>query len=250
MKDNFKTYSKYYNLLYGDKNYSEETEYVCALIKKYNPGIKSILEFGSGTGIHGRLLTAKGFEVLGLERSEGMVEEATRNGFPCEVADISNFHLDKTFDGIVSLFHVISYLTDNNSLLSTFKNANMHLNKGGLFIFDVWYSPAVYEQKAVARIKRMENGQMKAIRFAEPHNHVNRNVIDVKFTVFIKDLESGQEQEIEELHPMRHFSIPEIDLLAETTGFKVITAEEFITHKQPSQSTWGVCFVLEKKKDL
>jgi len=45
---------------------------------------------------------------------------------------------------------------------------------------------------------------------------------------------------------MRHFSIPEIDLIARLTGFEMIHTEEFLTEKPASEETWGVCFVLKK----
>jgi hypothetical protein len=45
---------------------------------------------------------------------------------------------------------------------------------------------------------------------------------------------------------MRHFSIPEIGLLAEHTGFKILKTEEFLTASDPSERTWGVCIILKK----
>ena len=50
MSANFNLYSKYYNLLYADKDYQGETSYIKNLLQKYFPSAKSILEFGSGTG--------------------------------------------------------------------------------------------------------------------------------------------------------------------------------------------------------
>ena len=64
-------------------------------------------------------------------------------GFTCQVGDITNVNLNKEFDNIISLFHVVSYLTSNYDIKNLFLNANKHLKKGGLFIFDIWYSPAV-----------------------------------------------------------------------------------------------------------
>ena len=52
----FDAYAAYYDLLYKDKDYAGETEYVHRLIQRFNPGAKSILELGSGTGKHARLL--------------------------------------------------------------------------------------------------------------------------------------------------------------------------------------------------
>jgi len=246
MEDNFNQYSKYYNLLYQDKDYSAEANYVADQLIKHSKNVKCILEFGSGTGSHGLFLKKKGFEIYGLERSEGMVYLAKQNGLDCEIADISSFELDKTFDAVIALFHVVSYLTSNFLLVSAFKNANKHLSKGGIFLFDVWYSPAVYEQRALPRIKRMKNKEISVIRFAEPVIDINSNVIDVKFSVITKDLISKNISEFQESHLMRHFSIPEINLLAEHTGFELLQTEEFLTGKVPSEKTWGVCFILKK----
>ena len=55
--------------------------------------------------------------------------------------------------------------------------------------------------------------------------------------------------ELVELHPMRHFSHPEIELLAIHAGFKLLHSEEFLTAKPASKESWGVCFVLQKIQD-
>lgn len=248
MANNFQVYAQYYNLLYKDKNYEKEVDYIVSQIEKYAPSSKTILEFGCGTGGHGLLLQNRGYKILGLERSEAMVEEATRNGLACKVADISNFDLQKQYDAVISLFHVISYLTDNNSLVATFLNAAQHLKTGGIFLFDVWYSPAVYHLKALPRIKQMQNHELAVTRFADPVPDVNKNIIEVHFTVFAKDLVSGEQSNLNESHPMRHFSIPEIALLASLSGFEMINSEEFLTGNTPSENTWGVCFILKKIK--
>jgi SAM-dependent methyltransferase len=246
MNSNFKLYSKYYNLLYKDKDYNSEVNYIVEQLSKYGTGVQSILEYGSGTGGHGLLLNEKGFDVYGLERSEDMVSVAKEKGLACTVADITNFQLDKKYDALIAIFHVISYLTSNQALISAFTNAYNHLSDEGIFLFDVWYSPAVYNLKAVPRIKRIQNEELKVIRIAEPLIDSNKNMVDVQFSVIARDLLSGEVSELIESHPMRHFSIPEIGLLAEHTGFEILKVEEFLTGKAPSEKTWGVCFILKK----
>ena len=246
MDNNFNLYSKYYDLLYRSKDYNAEANYISDCIKNYLPHAKTILEFGSGTGGHGLILQKMGYDIYGLERSEQMVEEALLHGFPCEQADITNFELDRKFDAVISLFHVISYINDNASLEKVFRNTSNCLNSGGLFIFDVWYSPAVYHQKPETRIKKVENADISVVRIAEPESHVNKNVVDVNYSILVKDKTTDKWIEFQEKHPMRHFSIPEISLLATFTGFKLLKAEEFLTGKQPSENTWGVNFILRK----
>ena len=41
---------------------------------------------------------------------------------------------------------------------------------------------------------------------------------------------------------MRHFSLPEIDILASIHGFQRVLAQEFLTG-QASENTWGVSVV-------
>jgi len=247
MVENFNIYSKYYDLLYKTKDYNAESNYISDSIKKNSPNAKTILEFGSGTGGHGLILKKMGYDIYGLERSQEMVEEAILRGFACEQADITNFEIDRKFDAVISLFHVISYINDNTSLVKVFRNASKCLNSGGLFIFDTWYSPAVYHQKPETRIKKVDNEEISVIRMAEPEIHINPNVVDVNYTILVKDKITDKWIEFHEKHPMRHFSIPEIDLLADFTGFEMLNAEEFLSRLEPSENTWGVCFILKKK---
>jgi len=65
----FSDYARYYDLLYRDKDYVAEAEYVAGLIHKFHSSTRNILELGSGTGIHASLLAEEGFTVPGIERS-------------------------------------------------------------------------------------------------------------------------------------------------------------------------------------
>ncbi len=250
MTKNFKLYSQYYDLLYRDKNYLAETDYVINLINEYRPDSKSIVELGSGTGKHADLLSKRGYQLVGIERSQEMVEIANKNkkgDVDFKIADITNFEIRRSFDIALSLFHVISYLTDNQSLINTFKNVHHHLNNAGLFIFDIWHSPAVYTQVPGNRIKVLRNERIEIVRHAHPVIDLEHNVVEVNYKIEVKQLEKGTISIIQEKHPMRHFSKPEIELLAYSTGFEVVHSEEFFSKAPPSDKTWGVCYILRKK---
>lgn len=243
----FNAYSRYYDLLYRDKNYAAEADYVRSLLSRYGVHSGDLLEFGSGTGKHGRLLAQQGYTVHGIERSAEMVAAAHLTpGFTCQRGDISAINTGRTYQAVLSLFHVMSYQTTNQRLQAVLANAAAHLNSGGLFIFDFWYSPAVYAQKPSVRVKRMANEQGEITRISEPVIYENENRVDVHYTIFARELATGSAHSLQEVHPMRHFSLPEIDLLAEVHAFERIGAEEFSTGKPPSEDTWGVCVILQK----
>ncbi len=247
--NNFETYSKYYDLLYFDKDYQAETNYVVELIKRYNNGSKSVLELGSGTGKHAFLLAERGYKILGIERSAEMVaiaNEQKDENVNFVIADITEFKLKSSFDVATSLFHVVSYLTSNDDLIKTFKNVHQHLNKDGVFIFDVWHSPAVNHQIPEKRTKVLKNDSIEVVRRATPTIDVEKNVVEVNYDITVTTLADHSTEQIEERHPMRHFSTPEIKLLAFATGFEFLHAEEYLTKASPSEKTWGVCYVLKK----
>jgi predicted TPR repeat methyltransferase len=140
---NFPKYAAYYDLIYRDKDYAAEAEYVARLIRSSVATVRTILELGSGTGRHGRLLAAMGFDVHGIERSAEMVASANAGTrlspgrFTCEVGDVCSANLGRSFDSVISLFHVVSYQASDEALQAVFEVAAAHLGPSGVFLFDL-----------------------------------------------------------------------------------------------------------------
>lgn len=252
----FGDYAGYYDLLYKDKDYASEVEYVAGLTQKFHPSAASILELGSGTGIHASLLAEMGFEVQGIERSSEMLarshvlsnsKSADRVKLTFSQGDIREIRLGKFFDAVIALFHVISYQSTNDDVTAAFETARYHLNTGGIFIFDVWYGPAVLKERPAVRVKRMANDKIEVTRLAEPIIHPNENRVDVHYNVFVRNLATRTVSELKETHPMRYFFKPEIELVANQTGFRCLHAEEWLSGKPAGDGTWGVCFILQAR---
>jgi len=245
----FNAYSRYYDLLYQDKDYKGESEYISTLLNNYGLSKGKLLEFGSGTGKHGLLLANLGYKVHGIEKSTDMIKRAKQiDGFTCQQGDICTVKTGQKYEAVVSLFHVVSYQVTNEKVQSVFQRASEHLQTEGLFLFDFWYSPAVYNQRPEVRIKRMSDEQYEIVRIAEPMVYTNSNKIEINFTVFVRNLINNQVETFNEVHPMRHFSLPEIELIGNASGFRMLNAEEFLTGKSPSENTWGVCVVMKKDR--
>lgn len=246
----FKELSNYFDLLYHDKHYESEADYIDDLIRKYSIDAKTILEFGSGTGGHGSLMAKKGYDILGIERSPEMFkiadERSKDSSFTVIQGDIGETDLNKTFDVVISLFHVLCYQTENEQLIKVFNNANRHLKDRGLFIFDCWYTPAVSRRKVKKRIKRVRNDDIEMWQCINHVIHSRRNVVDLNLHLKVKDLKTHHKKVINEIHPERHFSEPEIALLAYFTGFEVLHVEEILSGKNPDIDTSSVIFVLQK----
>jgi SAM-dependent methyltransferase len=251
----FGAYARYYDLLYRDKDYAAEAQYVHRLIQSHALGARSILELGCGTGAHAVLLAGEGYRIHGVDLSTEMLElaearlaemspeQASRVEF--SQGDIRTVRLNSKFDAVISLFDVISYQTTNEDLKATFATVKAHLKPGGVFIFDCWYGPAVLNHRPAARVKRVEDEEVAVTRIAEPVIYPNENCVDVNYQLFIKDKASGTVEELRECHRMRYLFTPEVELLLGQTGFRLLHNEEWMTGKALGFDTWGACYVAE-----
>lgn len=243
----FGRYSHYYDLLYAEKDDAAEAAYVIGLLGRCGLPSGDLLEFGCGTGRHACQFAAAGYRVTGVERSPGMLARARScPGFTLVGRDIRDLRLGRHFHAVVALFHVLSYQIENADVVATLASAAAHLEPGGLFLFDVWYSPAVLTLRPQVRVQRVADKRLALTRLAEPKVFANENRVDVRYTLYAQDRKTGAVEVVEETHPMRHFSLPELDLFAAAAGFERVLCEAFLTGEPPGETTWGLCLVLRR----
>lgn len=252
MGEPFRRYAKYYDLMNSDKSYAREATYIRARLNMVCPGLTAVLELGSGTGRHGRLLAAHGVHVRGIERSPEMVEiarcgsAASPGSFECSVGDIRSVRLSRHFNAVIALFHVMSYQTSNADFSATLETAAYHLPPGGLFLFDVWHGPAVLAQKLDVREKSAVTGNLHLVRKSTPELLPLDNIVVVNFEFTCTDSWSGRQHRFSERHAMRYF-FPEEISAATAQRFNILAAEEMSTAARPSEDTWSVTYLLQRR---
>jgi SAM-dependent methyltransferase len=251
----FDHYAQYYDLLYSVKGYEAEANYVCGLIEKFGGGSKSILDLGCGTGNHDFHFVRQGYDVTGVDLSPKMVSVANQkkveNGLEnvsFQEGNILSLQLNREFDVVVSLFHVMNYLTETSDMKTGFANALRHVKPGGLFIFDTWYGPAVLSDLPKVGVRRFENDRIKVVRIAEPTHYPNRNMVEVNYEIIVQDKGSSEVAFIKETHPVRYFFKLELEDLLEGLGIKILSAEEWLTGNAIGLDTFGVCFTGRKEE--
>lgn len=251
MKQFGSLYSQYYDLFYNDKDYKGEVDYVIKLIKENNPQTKSLLDLGCGTGKHAEMLCENNYIVHGIDLSEDMLKVAKsrinnkEDKLSFSHSKIQDLNLNKKFDTVVSLFHVMSYQNNNKDLIKAFEVAKEHLKSGGIFIFDFWYGPAVLKDPPFTRIKRLLNEKIKVTRIAEPMTNAEKNIVDVNYDIFIEEIVSKKIIEKKEIHKMRYFFDDELYMICEKIGFSIKQKYEWLSNNNPDQNSWNVVWVVK-----
>ena len=242
-------YADSYDLFYQDKDYAEETRQLESIFKTYNATVHSILDLGCGTGNHAFPLAQRGYEVVGVDRSADMLAHARRKSVDAETngrlvfqqGDVRTVDLKQSFDAVLMMFAVLGYQLDNTDVLSALRTARRHLRSDGIFVFDVWYGPAVLHERPSQRIKVIpgEEGE-QILRVTSGELDTNRQVCNVHYHVW-KLKEGKLTGEAEENHFMRYFFPLELNLLLECSGFAPIRLGTFPElDKDPDETNWTV----------
>lgn len=233
----FADYARFYDALYVDKDYESECDFLERIFERYGSGrVRSILDLGCGTGGHALPLAQRGFTVTGVDRSVAMLAEARKKAgeivssesdVKFVEADIQDLDLGKTFDAVVAMFAVVSYLTANDDLLRMFRAVRRHLAPGGLFVFDAWHGPAVLAERPADRYKIMGRSPERVIRFVHPELDWLHHVVDVHYKV-LHLIGDRLQNEVDEVHSMRFIFPQEVTCYLEWADFEVIALCPFL----------------------
>ena len=245
----FDKYARFYNLIYRDRDTPAEVAWILSELNSagLDASLK-LLELGSGTGRHAVLFAEGGHSVVGVDPSPEMILQARSHELVEYVeGDGRSVRIPELFDAVLALFHVVSYQTTDDDLLAIFTTASEHLESGGIFGFDVWFSPAVHALRPEPRTLTKEDDDVALSRRATPEEDLNRSLVTVTYDCTITDKQTGETHEFQERHLMRHFGAAEISFVANLSGFDVLSHSEFLTSQVPSRETWGVWFTLRKR---
>jgi SAM-dependent methyltransferase len=240
----FGHYANFYDVYYRDKDYVAEVDFVLKLANKYGSSCGSVLDMGCGTGRHLEQCALRGLECVGFDRSETMFKQARKRlGERAElfVGDLTSFECNRSFDVIVSMFAVMGYLVDNESLIAGLLTAAKHMHDDSVFIFDGWFGPAVLSGRLEERSHRYETDAGTVERHASPVLDAVRQCVRVEYEIVS---EGGQ---IREEHTMRYFFVQEMRVLMQLAGLIFIKACPFMAGDQSlTAETWNVTFVARK----
>jgi SAM-dependent methyltransferase len=243
-------YSNTYDLIYEEKDYQGECDLIEKIIQNHSKiPVHTILDLGCGTGNHSIKLAERGYRVTGVDRSKGMLDIARTKVEQKKVnctffqSDLKEFNNHKKYDAIIMMFAVLGYQQENSDVIATLKTVSRHLKKGGVFICDLWYGPAVLSQKPGERVRVIPKGDTRILRFSFGKLDLFRHVVHVHFNLLtIK----GDKilLETKENHTIRFFFPQELFLLFNVSGLNIQKMVSFPNDgTQPNENTWNICII-------
>lgn len=194
--------ARYYDRLYGFKDYAAAAEQLHRRVQTLRPGAGRLLDVGCGTGRHLETLRQY-YAVEGLDLNPNLLEIA-RARLPdvaFHVGDMTSFALGRTFDVVTSLFSSIGYVRTTENLGKTLSCIAKHLVPGGLALIEPWFTPETYWTGTVTA-NFVNDPDLKVAWMYVSERRDNLAVLDIHYMVGA----AGGIEQFDEIHEMGLFS--------------------------------------------
>ena len=243
---------EYYDKIYSIKNYKEEATAILQFyegLKKNFP--RTILDVGCGTGNHALYFAVQGCKVVGCDLDCEEIKIAKEKIKKGNIDGVNFFCKDvelieqKGFDLAVSLFNVVSYISEFNYLDKFFNSINQKLNEKGIFVFDCWNGIAALLDPPLVKESEVEIENEKLMIKTIPDMDYLKQIVVVKNTI---QIDSESETKLFEFSYKQRLWSPEIlkGLLLKNE-FKVLNIYKAIDFSTVADyKTWKIMFACQK----
>jgi SAM-dependent methyltransferase len=202
----FRASARFYDAIYGFKDYEGEAAEIDARIQRACPGASTLLDVACGTGGHLRHLQHR-YACEGIDLAEEQLAVA-RERLPdvqLHRADMTSFHLGRTFDAVICLFSSIGYAGTLERLHAAVAAMAGHLNRGGVLIIEPWLEPDAWQEGHLSFLA-VDDDDIKIARMARSETDGRLSVMAFEHLVLTH--ENGVEHFVER-HELALFTVAE-----------------------------------------
>ena len=238
----YTSFAEVYDTFMDNVPYEEWADYLEDRLKEYGVKDGLVLELGCGTGSMTELLAEKGYDMIGVDNSEDMLEIAMEKRIESGhdilylLQNMQEFELYGTVRAIVSVCDCVNYVTEKNELQEVFRLVNNYLDPQGIFIFDF---NTVYKYKEVMGDTVIAEDRGECSFIWDNYYYDEEKINEYDLTLFIR--EEGKEKNLyrkyQETHYQRGYTLDEMKELIQGSGLIFETAYDAFTHEAPTEKS-------------
>ncbi len=242
--DAYTSFAQVYDLFMDNVPYEEWAQYVKVLLDSFGVREGLLLDLGCGTGSLTEQLAGFGYDMIGVDNAEEMLEIAMEKRVASGhdilylLQDMREFELYGTVAAVVSICDSMNYLTELSDVEQVMRLANNYLDPGGVFIFDL---NTEYKYREILADNTFAEEREESSFIWENFYDEGERVNEYDLTLFIREGELYRK--FKETHYQRAFTLKEICGAAERAGMEFVAAYDAFTQlpvKEDSQRMYVI----------
>ncbi len=235
-------FAQVYDTLMDNVPYDEWGTYLCQLLEKYGVTEGILLDMGCGTGKMTRLMSGKGYDMIGIDNAEEMLSIAMEQGgegILYLLQDMREFELYGTVRACYSVCDSMNYIIEDEDLLEVFRLVNNYLDPNGLFIFDM---NTVYKYRELLGQRTIAEAREDCSFIWDNYYDEEEQINEYDLSLFVRE-EGDLFRKYEEVHYQRAYDLELVKELLEEAGLELLAVYDAFTLEAPKADSERVYFV-------
>lgn len=246
--DAYTGFAEVYDLFMDQVPYEKWSRRITEILKEYGIPDGLVLDLGCGTGSMTELLAGAGYDMIGVDASEEMLELAyekraeSGHDILYLLQDMREFELYGTVRAIVSVCDSLNYITEEEELLHVFRLVRNYLDPDGVFFFDmntIYKYSEMLGETTIA--ENREEGSFIWENYYDPEEQLNQ----YDLTLYIRD-EDDRYTRFEETHIQKAYALERVLELLQQAGMKAEQIFDSDTGKEVTDTTGKFCIAARK----
>ncbi len=244
--NSYHTFAYFYDKLTQNVEYEARCNYICSFFKENNIKSGTVLDLACGTGSMSLPLIKRGYNIIGIDCSEEMLEIASNrlskegDTFFLLKAEMQNFELSDCVDACICCLDSINHLNNKLDVQKTFENVYASLKKDGLFVFDV---NTVHKHNNVLADNTFVFDE-EDFYLVWDNESVNERTVRILLDIFVYN--GSSYDRFGEVFEETAYTIDELTTLLANTGFKDIKIYDELSFDVPNENSERIYFICKK----
>ena len=243
----YTSFARVYDTFMDNVPYKEWADYLEKVLKEYGIDDGLVLDLGCGTGSMTEMLASSGYDMIGVDNAEEMLEIAMEKKVESGhdilylLQDMREFELYGTVRAVISACDSVNYVTDDEDLTEVFRVVNNYLDPEGLFVFDF---NTEYKYREILGEQTIAEDREECSFIWDNYYDEDERINEYELTLFVRDEEQPQlYRKYQEEHFQRAYTLEQVRYMLTEAGLEYVTAYDDYTKESPHDRSERICVV-------
>ena len=234
----YTSFAAVYDTFMDNIPYEEWEKYLKSLLYEYGVREGLVLELGCGTGNMTEILAQSGYDMIGVDNAEEILEIAIEKRMKSGLdilylqQDMREFELYGTVKAIVSVCDSVNYILEEEELEEVFRLVNNYLDPGGVFLFDF---NTVYKYREILGDQTIAENREECSFIWDNYYYEEERINEYELSLFIREGDSELYRKYQETHFQKAYDLETMKRLITQSGLEYITAYDAFTKEAPTR---------------